>query len=96
MNYINQTKVQLIIGIIIILIPLSGFPRGFKTFVLVTSGAFLVYTAVHAVQKGKEKIKKARRISHQREKTFVEHKPLNDFSEIESFVTNSKINNDEK
>lgn len=94
MNHFNQTKVQLIIGILVILVSLSGFPRGLRTFLLVALGALIVYLSVPSFQKSKEKFNKvAKRVILPRERTFAENKPTHEFEE--NTVVDVEKNNNE-
>lgn len=94
MNHFNQTKVQLIIGILVILVSLSGFPRGFRTFLLVALGALIVYLSLPSFQKGKMKFSRGtKKVVLPRERTFAENKPTPEF--IENTIVDVEKNNNE-
>lgn len=74
MSTINQIKLSLTIGILIILIALSGFPHAVKTFALVALGIVLVYVKVVALHAEKNKHVRKSHVN-KRSQTFVESKP---------------------
>jgi hypothetical protein len=74
MKPINQIKLSLTIGILVIIIPLSGFPQSFKTLMLVGLGIILIYVKVIALHA--EKMKRPKKASVNRgAHTFVENRP---------------------
>jgi len=74
MSTINQIKLSLTIGVLIILIALSGFPNALKTFVLVGLGIILIYVKVVALHAEKNKHVRKPHVN-KRSQTFVESKP---------------------
>ncbi|HYC34418.1 MAG TPA: hypothetical protein VEC13_01665 [Candidatus Paceibacterota bacterium] len=74
MKPINQIKLSLTISILVIIIPLTGFPQSFKTIALVSLGIILLYVKVVALHN--EKTKKVRKAPVSRKaQVFVESKP---------------------
>lgn len=74
MQPINQIKLSLTLGILVIVIPLSGFPQSFKTSLLVAFGALLVYMNVTILHN--ERMKRPKKTSQNRKThTFIENKP---------------------
>lgn len=69
----NQIKLNIIIGLLLIIVPLSGVPYSVKTFVIVALGAVLVYFAVALRQK--DKMKKNKKNNSKKVSVFEESKP---------------------
>lgn len=68
-----NNKTNLIIGIVIILTPFSGFPRDIKTFIFIVAGLIIVIYALKRIR-----LENKKKNHHHRERhkdVFVESKP---------------------
>lgn len=74
MKTIDQIKLNIIIGLSLIIIPLLGIPNSFKTFIIVSLGVALVYFAI--VIRHREKVKKIEKHTHHKSNVFEESKPI--------------------
>lgn len=69
----NQIKLNISIGLLLVIVPLLGIPYSYKTFIIVALGAVLVYFAVALRQK--DKIKKNKKSNFRKASVFEESKP---------------------
>jgi len=69
-----NNKINLILGIVIILTPLSGFPRDFKTFIFLVAGFMIV---IYSVKNIRLEHKKKGHHKERNKEVFVESKPSN-------------------
>ncbi len=91
MKTIDQIKLSILIGALVVVIPLTGFPQSFKTFLLVTLGAILLYVKIIALHNEKIKeIKKAKKPVMRKSHTFVESKPIISEVEVERIHTQNE------
>ena len=66
-------RIHAILGFLLVIIPFTGFTRGFKYGVSVLAGAVILYFAMRSIH---EEIMK-RHGKHKRHNAFVENKPKN-------------------
>lgn len=66
-------RIHTILGFLLVIIPFTGFTRGFKYGVSVVAGAIILYFAMRSIH---EEIMK-RHGKHRRHNSFVENKPRN-------------------
>ena len=73
MKTINPLKLGVLVGILNILFPLTGFPQAFKTSIVILSGLVLLYVSLVALHH--TKLKRPQKKAIKRAQVFTESKP---------------------
>lgn len=71
---INRDKTEFVIGILILLVPLSGFPTAIKTIATIILGGVILYFAIDSLEK-KRRIEREKEEKDLATRSFIDSLP---------------------
>lgn len=71
----KREKIEFLLGLVLIVLPVSGFPNIFRVALSVIIGVSLIYLSTISIKEKAKKVKKTKNHNNSHFEVFVESKP---------------------